>query len=555
MSICRRQSDGSFPENDYAILDTQKWFAAHVTLDGKPYTLDEDQVRAVIDNHKNTLVTARAGSGKTRVIVAKVTYLVAQKHISLHEIAVFMFNRTAAAEVNQRIRDVKIDGQALVSDEEIISVASTFHKYALDIVKLVDGQPKILDEDAHNDIILAAFHKALELSAIKLSRTETRDLFGLANNFIARAGQKFPGYSNLTQLETAIQTYCKTASDPKLCFYHEFCFQVYADYLAQIRPPVINFNLLMARAAEILTNSHNSQLLTYIRQLQYVMIDEYQDFSYLFLMLTHAIRSLAPAAKLFAVGDDWQAINRFAGSDVDYFLKFSEFFPEDTCQIALATNYRSAQKIVAYANHYMLTHYDPEALPARAFSQHRGKIKSINLAKLRFDATDIKEDGLGDGRFQQVLAQTAKVPAPKIAIAAAKLLKQVFKIIKHHRHSEIMLLHRHNFTTFDGITLESLYRALKTIAVNEGVMTAIEFEEQIRCMTMHKSKGLEAEIVILLEMDSEVIKSHHPHSAIFQIFGDTLEVESADQDRLIYVALTRAKRQLYLVTKDKPALF
>ena len=72
---------------------------------------------------------------------------------------------------------------------------------------------------------------------------------------------------------------------------------------------------------------------------------------------------------------------------------------------------------------------------------------------------------------------------------------------------------------------------------------------------MKKSKGLEAEIVVLLEMDSEVIKSHHPHSAIFQIFGDTLEVESADQDRLIYVALTRAKRQLYLLTKDKPALF
>ncbi len=55
---------------------------------GEPYTLDEDQVRAVIDDHQNTLVIARAGSGKTRVIVAKVAYLVAHCGYQFSEIAV-----------------------------------------------------------------------------------------------------------------------------------------------------------------------------------------------------------------------------------------------------------------------------------------------------------------------------------------------------------------------------------------------------------------------------------------------------------------------------------
>ena len=59
---------GDGAENVCAFRD---WFAEHFALDGKPYTLDLDQARAVLDNHKNTLVVARAGSGKTRVIVAK----------------------------------------------------------------------------------------------------------------------------------------------------------------------------------------------------------------------------------------------------------------------------------------------------------------------------------------------------------------------------------------------------------------------------------------------------------------------------------------------------
>ena len=93
--------------------EIQQWFAEHVTLDSEPYTLDLDQARAASDLHQNTLVTARAGSGKTRVIVAKTAFLVAYQGIPLSQIAIFMFNRAAAAEVNQRISTVKVDGHSL----------------------------------------------------------------------------------------------------------------------------------------------------------------------------------------------------------------------------------------------------------------------------------------------------------------------------------------------------------------------------------------------------------------------------------------------------------
>ena len=82
-------------------------------------------------------------------------------------------------------------------------------------------------------------------------------------------------------------------------------------------------------------------------------------------------------------------------------------------------------------------------------------------------------------------------------------------------------------------------------------MSEARFLEQVRCMTMLKSKGLESEVVILLDFNQDVILSHHPHASLFTIFGDTIENEKADQHRLIYVALTRAKRKLYLLSDDQ----
>lgn len=540
-------------ETDYAIREAGTWFARHVTLDGRPYTLDEDQVRAAIDGHKNTLVTARAGSGKTRVIVAKVAYLIAKQHLSLDEIAIFMFNRTAAAEVNERIAKIQIDGRSLV-DEPALHVASTFHKYALDIVKQAGEQPKIINESEHDKLIREALEKSLKAHEHKVNPNEKRELLNIVSGFVTRAGQKFPGRSGLNELTSEIQKFCETSTDPKLRFYHEASYRAYAEYLARLQPPLIDFNLLMSRATGVLNDSKNPANFQKIRRLKYLMIDEYQDFSYLFFALTTAIRKLAPNAKLFAVGDDWQAINRFAGSDVDYFLNFSTYFSEDNTNIPLATNYRSARKIVERANHYMLNNYNPKALPARAFSHKHGKITIVNPTKIHFDATDILEDGNADGRYQIALAHAAKVPIKQISISAAKLLKQLVRLIKRHRHSDIMLLHRHNFTSYENVDLETLRQALKVLIVSEHIMTGTNFEQQIRCMTMHKSKGLESEIVILLEVDREVVAAHHPHATIFPLFGDTRTAESADQKRLLYVAMTRAKQRLYILSQERTSL-
>lgn len=530
------------------------WFEAHISLGGKPYTLDIDQARAVFDDHKNTLVTARAGSGKTRVIVAKVAYLVATRQFKIDEIKVFMFNRTAAAEVNERIGAVEIDGVPLKEfcHREKIQVASTFHKFALDIVKLKGERPQLISETEHDKLVKSSVRKVLTEEKRKISLPEYEEILRLASSFIARAGQKYVGEKGLRELCTDVRNYVSRYRDDenyqRKIYLHEVCLAAYQEYLLALNYPKIDFNILMARATRIL--SEFGKDFTRVTRLKYLMVDEYQDFSYLFFSIIQAVRQNCPAAHLFAVGDDWQAINRFAGSDVNYFINFAEYFPEDTVNIPLMTNYRSDRKIVENANQYMLNNYDKNATKAIPFSKKSGKIKRLKLAKVKFDTKDIEEDALGDARFQLALAKTCGSTAKSYA-EAAQLLKLTYQVVKKHRKENILLLHRHNFTSFAGVSLADFTESLRQLLLAEKIMTATDFANRVRAMTMHKSKGLEADVVIMLETNRDQVLAQHPHATIFELFGDNLAAEKADQQRLLYVAMTRAKHKLYILTGDQ----
>lgn len=537
------------------------WFETHVTLDGEPYRLDPDQARAVYDNHKNTLITARAGSGKTRVIVAKIAYLVASEQANLKEIAAFMFNRTAAAEVNQRISTVAVDGRKLsewYGKPQSIKVASTFHKYALDLVKLIGERPVIISEAEQNSLIENIAKTLLHGEfARRLTPTECRETIQLIKSFIARAGQKFSGPQGLSQLCQVVEEYCKRHANQveyqQRIWLHRLALATYEDYLLKLSFPRIDFNLLMGRATSLLSAEEPNAAQRRVAPLRYILVDEYQDFSDLFFNLIQAIRGNCPKVHLFAVGDDWQAINRFAGSDVDYFINFQHYFPEDTINIPLVTNYRSAKRIVENANKYMLKHYDRKAKKAQAFNRKRGKIRRINIEKTKFDQSDLHEDALGDARYQLALTKWCG-GNPANYQAAAQLLKTVYKIIKRRCREPILLLHRHNFTSFAGVNLDGFMRALQQIVVEQNIMSEENFTERVRCMTMHKSKGLESETVILLEANREQLYGAHPHATTFALFGDTREAEIADQYRLLYVALTRAKRRLYILRSERKSV-
>ncbi len=91
-----------------------------------------------------------------------------------------------------------------------------------------------------------------------------------------------------------------------------------------------------------------------LKDIELLLIDEYQDFSTLFYSIIQTIAKYNKDFRLFVVGDDWQAINQFAGADIQYFLDFRKKFEnESVIEKALTMNYRSKKPIVDMGNRLM----------------------------------------------------------------------------------------------------------------------------------------------------------------------------------------------------------
>ena len=112
-----------------------------------------------------------------------------------------------------------------------------------------------------------------------------------------------------------------------------------------------------------------------LQRIRYVLIDEYQDLSELFYRLMEAVREQNPCARFFCVGDDWQAINGFAGSDLRFFKNFSQVFPSSR-KLHLTKNYRSGKSIVDVGNALM----KDLGKPACAYKSITGSVVIADLA-------------------------------------------------------------------------------------------------------------------------------------------------------------------------------
>ena len=442
------------------VKNVQRWFKNNIRDHGQIYTLDKNQAKIVHDNHKNTLVTARAGSGKTRTIVAKITYLIAHENIKPTEILVFAFNKKACVEINERLTSITFQNKPLF--KELPSIATTFHAFAY---QLLGGSKELKD---------------------CLETTEEPE-----SQFITRAEQQF--FKNYNELLEKINNLKNEEIKSKLL--KEFAkLKKYHQKLKSENK--INFNQLVANAAVKLKTVKETPY-------KYIFIDEYQDFSLLFLTLIQALRTTCPSAHLLSVGDDWQAINRFAGSDVEYFTHFENYFKEDYIKLNIPTNYRSGKKIVRNANFFM-----SKALKDYAGCKAKNKLKS------------------------------------KIIYAKCEnYFKTVKDIVLRNSSKSIKILSRNNNLYYKDQNLEDFVKKLKQQIPNSE-------KYDLTFSTIHKSKGLEADVIILLEIDPEKFPGPDKTNGLYEIFGDNAKNLFADESRLFYVALTRAKEKLYILSKN-----
>jgi DNA helicase-4 len=275
----------------------------------------------------------------------------------------------------------------------------------------------------------------------------------------------------------------------------------------QARTQIDFEDMLLQSAKFIEDNSFQSRY-------KLILVDEFQDISKARYRLLKAFLTQKPGAMLFAVGDDWQGIYRFAGADLDIFVNFNKHFGV-TSEMQLTKTFRSNQGISELASRFVQKNpFQKKKQVSAAISKEDHVVELITHSKSKK-----KKDLLGQLIEELIAHDTTTKPS-------------------------LLILGRYNFNL--GPELNAIVRAYQN-------SVDIEF------MTFHKSKGLEADYTILLDVNSEgmpfpSIKEDHP---LLKIFTETTEnFRHAEERRLFYVALTRAKKKVYvLCNEDCPSIF
>jgi len=285
--------------------------------------LNQAQEEAVKSPFGPLLVTAGPGTGKTRTLVERIMWLIREKSVLPRTILAVTFSNRAAREMVGRIEAV-LAREGVGESPEI----TTFHKLGLKIIienhnQLdVKKEPVVLSEDDMAHIFSRITKQRKDLGSMPdFSSLEKRII-----NFIEKSGDHIANPEDIYQQIDDV-------------------FGYYAGY--KRKHGFIDFIDLLLLPLSLLMN--NQKLLAgYRQQWQHIFVDEYQDVNALQYRL---LRLLTPAGKdLFVIGDPDQAIYGFRGSEVRYFTRFRDDYP-DAHLVTLRRSYRSTNTILKASGH------------------------------------------------------------------------------------------------------------------------------------------------------------------------------------------------------------
>ncbi|WP_189493774.1 UvrD-helicase domain-containing protein [Formosimonas limnophila] len=301
-------------------------------------------------------------------------------------------------------------------------------------------------------------------------------------------------------------------------------FMVFDAYEAELKKTdKIDFADMLHNAMELL-QSHNVKT-----PYRCIMVDEFQDISGLRADLIKAILAQSPDdSVVFCVGDDWQTINRFAGSDVGIFTDVAQHFERHTQKLELTTTFRCAQGIADVSRALIMKNPNQMDKHVNAFNP---------VPKLTTGVRLVLHDSTENDRKQALVSQLEHITkiAPSIGLP----------------HPTVLLLRR---TRRGPYTLEGM----RDDEYLDGLCNAFKTRMDIKHMTMHGSKGLEADFVIVLGLDSgeRGFPSSLPPEPLYDLVLPEQKSHIEEERRLFYVALTRAKHQAIVLTDaHNPSLF
>ena len=304
-------------------------------------------------------------------------------------------------------------------------------------------------------------------------------------------------------------------------------FKQYNEYLSKYR--LVDFSDMIRSATNAVVSGEH------LSKYKYILIDEFQDIAKDRCDLIRAIQKQTDA-HCFCVGDDWQSIYRFNGGDLRFFVNFEEYFP-DHKEYFIEDTFRSGQNLVDLAGDFVQKNPYQKHKKLNSHSKYQTQIKAFICPTEGCHST-----GLTDV-VNDIVAQIKTDP-------------ETFG-----KNPRIMLLIRNksDLEIFRKESMEIDWELQGDDGKDAFLRHKWHPELQFEVSTVHKAKGLQADIVIVLNMESG------PLGFPNQIMDDKLLSELlvkldrypyAEERRLFYVALTRAQKICYLVVPAKnPSLF
>ena len=370
----------------------------------------------------------------------------------------------------------------------------------------------------------------------RVSKRALTHIDELSKSFIARARKAQLSWEGLKDLIGKYQS----SSDVERKFL-EIQQSIYSTYLDELnKSQVDDFDGLMQRSIGLVDSG--STIFSRIKgtqvgdlsDLRFIMIDEFQDIAPMFFDLVIGTRRITEDLEFFCVGDDWQAINSFAGSDLVYFEQFQNYFSQIKL-LEISTNYRSPKSVVKLGNSIMRG----KGTPAVPHQSQNGSIGIIDIQKLELSGFENEEHG-GD-------------------LITPALIRILDVVLQQNMNRNVVLLCRSNSVPYYVQYKESMVTTAQGLEkFLEHIKSFISKEEASRLSisTAHGYKGLENDAVIIIDAIEHRYPLIHPDWKFTQIFGSSVQQIVEEERRLFYVAATRSKELTLMITEsDQPSEF
>lgn len=504
IEACRLQHNQAYTD---VMLAEHAEFFQHI--ESSP--LNPAQARAVVNGEQALLVLAGAGSGKTSVLVARAGWLLARGEAAAEQILLLAFGRKAAQEMDDRIRE------RLHTDEV---TARTFHSLALHIIS--QGSKKVptvskLENDAvaRSKLFITTWRqqcseKKAQAKGWRQWLEEEMQWSVPEGNFWddeklqRRLASRLDRWVSLMRMHGGAQAEMIANAPEEIRDLFSKRIKLMAPLLKAWKSALkdenaVDFSGLIHQAIVILEKGR------FISPWKHILVDEFQDISPQRAALLAALRKQNSQTTLFAVGDDWQAIYRFSGAQLSLTTAFQQNFGEgDRCN--LDTTYRFNSRIGEVANQFI--QQNPHQLTKPLNSLMTGDKKAVTL--LDENQLDL-------------------------------LLDKLSGFVK----------------TEERILVLARYHHLKPASLEKAATRWPKL--QLDFMTIHASKGQQADYVIVVGLHEG--NDGFPAPARESIMEEALlppveDFPDAEERRLLYVALTRARHRVWLLfNKETPSCF